>query len=167
MAWLITSRLSPFSSSLLRSSPPSLPTLPTLAELQKHAEDAKSAVVSSLPSLPKYESPTVSTKQPSRAVPISHSVRQPFRAWNSPPPSYSVNDPVDTGVGETGVKGKKLSKCKLGWNRVQSRIPGEEYVRKMQRQGYEGSSERYQQVQIGEEEADAKKKTWWEWFTCR
>ena len=144
--WLATSRLSPFSSSLLSStSPAQLPSLPTLAELQKHAEDIKSSVVDTVqPYLPNADTSTpgvAGTRRPPPAVAISRSVCQPVRptglGYTAPPPPYrSYEEAGRTTEGTRGngrvvgrdEVGRKLKKGRVGWKPLQAGIPDEEKV---------------------------------------
>lgn len=163
--WLATSRLSPFSFSLLSStSPAQLPNLPTLAELQKHAEDVKSSVVDTVqPYLPSEDTVTpgvASTKRPPPVVAISRSVCQPVRptglGYTAPPPPYrSYDEGVmitegtrgDGGVGGRDEGGRKLKKGRVGWKPLQSGIPDEDRVSAITKT----------------EESEGKTMGWWEW----
>ena len=153
--WLLTSKLSPFSSSLI-SSPPKLPPLPTLSELQRYAEDAKTSLIESSPAIfgtPPGQTqadpsgPNLTVKKPARAIAISKSVRQPVKPWG-PPAVYSLRDPrqdlsevpMDIQVENDRTGGKNVSKKlkkgrggKEGYKRVQSGLPGEEAVMKPSR----------------------------------
>ena len=162
--WLATSRLSPFSSSLLSSaSPAQLPALPTLAELQKHAEHVKTSVAETVQSLTDTKTAPViaSTKRPSPVVAISRSVRQPVRPtgvdYAAPPPPYRSFE--DEGMGfreylggqEGAVRdvdprgGRRLKKGKVGWRRIQGEKPGHDMAR--------GRGK----------DAEAQRGTWWDW----
>lgn len=189
--WLITSRLSPFSSSLLSSSPsPSqLPALPTLSQLQKYAEDAKDVVTSSAPDY--FQSGTIASvegketgtggrgtgnglgmakqvERPAKAVPISKSVRQPVRPWSrSPPPLYTVTDPrqdqSEAAAEACDDRGRKLKKGRERWIRVQGYIPGEEPKMEPSR-GYTGG-QIVRCVQEGVEDGEGEKeKKWVKWY---
>lgn len=163
--WLATSRLSPFSSSLLSStSPAQLPNLPTLAELQKHAEDVKSSVVDTVqPYLPGTDTVTpcvASTKRPPPAVAISRSVCQPVRptglGYTAPPPPYrSYEEGVmitegtrgDCGVGGRDEVGRTLKKGRVGWKPLQSGIPEKDKVSAITKT----------------EKSEGKTMGWWGW----
>ena len=185
--WLLTSRLSPFSPSLLSSapSPSQLTNIPTLAQLQKYAEDAKDVISNSAPAyftsssselsqpekpdliLAGHERLTKVVERPARVVAISKSVRQPVRPWsNSSPPVYTMSDPrqdqSETTVISSGTT-NKLKEGREGWKRVQGDIPGET-PKMVSSRGYSGTLMLKEDgARQGGERKDGPGKGWFGW----
>ncbi|ORY34656.1 hypothetical protein BCR39DRAFT_556172 [Naematelia encephala] len=158
MALFAIRHLSPFSTSLLAPSPPSLPQLPTLAEVQKHAQSIQTTMLDAAP--------------PYTMTDRANTVQSWFTG-SSPPPKYAINDPFvieRERRAESQAESRTLKKNKIGWKRLQEGIPGEEAVIKKKQKRTRGRQPDIMEVGDDDDhdhEKEDKYVSWWKWLTCQ